>query len=201
MVLASAAEFHRAGRRWVEAARLFERASDAALRAGQEEVSLRLALNAGESWRKAGDAERALELFRRVEAKAAADSWLYEQAGAGVGRATLDSAERALAEGRPAEALPIYDDFLETRPGSARARHGRARARLALGELAAAEEDLRLLLDGHPSGRLAAAIWADMALAAAMRGERDEALRRLDLAQEYDPNLPAAITLRRRLER
>jgi len=112
----------------------------------------------------------------------------------------LDAAELASAARRHLEALELYDKLLAIDPESERARHGRARARLATGDAAGAEEDLQLLLAGDPTGRKAAAIWTDLAVAAAMREQFQEAGERLGLALEFDPGYAGALRLRDALD-
>jgi tetratricopeptide (TPR) repeat protein len=111
----------------------------------------------------------------------------------------LDAAESASTAGRMAEALQLYDRLLEIDPESERARHGRARARLATGDAAGAEADLQLLLAAEPAGRKAAAIWTDLAVAAGMLGHYGEATARLDRALAADPGYEGAVRLRQAL--
>lgn len=102
-------------------------------------------------------------------------------------RMLQEAAEAEMAAGRQARALPIYDRLLADDPASERARHGRARARLATGDALGAEEDLRMLLDGRPTGRRASAIWTDLAIASTIKRDYREAIDRLANAIAADP--------------
>jgi tetratricopeptide (TPR) repeat protein len=137
---------------------------------------------AAEFFRKSG---RPLEAAGHFAAAAEA----AERAGQTATAATLlmDAAEQSLAAGDPAAALESYDRLLEIDQESERGRHGRARARLASGDAAGAEDDLQVLLAGEPRGRKAAAIWTDLAISSAMAGNYQEANDRFGRALEADP--------------
>jgi tetratricopeptide (TPR) repeat protein len=89
--------------------------------------------------------------------------------------------------------LPNYDRLLAESPESQRARHGRARARLQLGDAAGAEEDLRRVLAQEPTGVAAAAAWTDLAVVATLQRDWSEAELRLDNALEFQPDFPEAL--------
>jgi tetratricopeptide (TPR) repeat protein len=116
-------------------------------------------------------------------------------------RMLLEAAETEMAAGRRPEALPIYDRLLAAEPGNERARHGRARARLATGDATGAEKDLTMLLDGRPTGRRASAIWTDLAMASTMKRDFQGAMDRLTNAIEADPANTEAARLLEALER
>jgi tetratricopeptide (TPR) repeat protein len=193
LILAAVAEFYRAQSLWTQAAQHFELTAEAAEAAGQESVVSRMRYNAAEAWRKAGELERAGESFRRVEDEAGTQGEFASEARSGQTRVLLDRAEQALARGRPDEALLHYDSFLAGDPESQRARHGRARARLQLGDAAGAEDDLRWVLAQEPTGIAAAATWTDLAIVATLKKDWREAELRLDSALEHQPNYPEAL--------
>jgi tetratricopeptide (TPR) repeat protein len=147
-------------------------------------------------YRKTGRYPEAAEHFERA-AEAA------EQAGQSDVRLRmlLEAAEAEIAAGRQARALPIYDRLLAADPGNARARHGRARARMAMGDASEAEEDLRMLLDGQPTGRMASAIWTDLAITSTIKRDYREAIDRLGKAIAADPTNAEAARLLEALER
>lgn len=103
----------------------------------------------------------------------------------------LAAAEEALRSGHPDRALPLYDRLLLSDPLSMRFRHGRARARLALGDRAGAEKDLiaAVTAEGAPRNAAAAEIWYEAGVLAAARGDAAEArerfLRCLAIAPEH----------------
>jgi tetratricopeptide (TPR) repeat protein len=167
----------------LEAAARFEEARLAAEAAGDASLAARMELDAGRALLAAGRIDAAVQALRRASLRAPGDPVLGQQ----LLDATIAFAEGALAAGRVDEALELYEQLLAASPGNVRALHGRGRARLAIGDLTGAEEDLQVLAAQTQPPRLAAALWADLALVASGRNDSDEAMRRLDRAVALDP--------------
>jgi tetratricopeptide (TPR) repeat protein len=139
---------------------------------------------------RADEARQRLDEAREAAARSGDDgliAGIERKRGAASGPTDLvAAAEAAFQQGRPRDALAQYDRALAADPDSRRARHGRGRTRLALGDLDGAEADLSPLVDPSSTGAIAAAIWTDLATVAARRPDPAETLRRLDLAVGAD---------------
>ena len=208
------------------AAEHFVSAADAAETAGIPRTAARLRLDAGRAFSRAGRPDLALASFESAERLAGEDRNLVAEArvsrarllarrgdidaartlveqipAAAATEAWIAMAEGALEGGYAAQALPIYDRLIAdggARPR--RARHGRARTRMALGDLDGAEADLRRLLELRPEPRQAAAAWTDLAALALRRGDRVAARERLERCLALDPEHAAARALMAALE-
>ena len=99
----------------------------------------------------------------------------------------LRACETYIRANRPESALPLYDRLVKTGQDEARVRHGRGRARLAVGELGGAEEDLRRLLELELPVRIQAAAWTDLARISLQKKDHQEANFRLERALQLDP--------------
>lgn len=135
---------------------------------------------------------------RLVMAASAAESAGQEEAAR---QLRITACETYMKANRPESALPLYDRLvLDVGEDEARVRHGRGRARLAVGDLDGAEEDLRLLLELELPSRIHAAAWTDLARISLRRNDRDEANTRLERALQIDPGFIDARRLQSALE-
>jgi tetratricopeptide (TPR) repeat protein len=102
------------------------------------------------------------------------------------------AAETAVAAGEYDRALAIYDRLPEDARATFWASLGRARARLALGDLAGATAQLERAIEVAPSARARAGAWTDLATVAERGGDHALARDRLDRAIEADPDYAEA---------
>jgi hypothetical protein len=102
-------------------------------------------------------------------------------------------ADRLLAEA-PEEAAALYDEVLARDPAYLRALHGLGRARLALGDAAAAEDAFRRVLE-RESGYSDRRVWLDLAEALQRGGRPGAAVELLQELVRTDPRLHHCIAL------
>lgn len=98
----------------------------------------------------------------------------------------IAAAERALAEGTPAQAVEILERVLASRPNSARARYLLGVARFRHGDADGATVAFRAVTEDHPGDHRA---WYALALAAERTGDRATAATALRRCLDLRPDL------------
>lgn len=175
--------------RHLEAAQRFSEAREAAKLAGKLTTAARMEIDASSELLMAGEWEAALEAYHQALNLAGDEPEIKNKAQ----ETLVVAAEGAFKAGRIDNALAIYDRLLEKEPQFVRARHGRARTRVVVGDLDGAEHDLKWLSKTSQSPRLAAAIWNDLAMISMQRNDLQEALKRLDRAIGFEPRFAEAL--------
>lgn len=182
--------------RHLEAAEKFSEARKEAQLAGKSIMAAQMEIDSGSEFLKADQLDAALDAFHKALILAVDDPEIKNKAQ----EALMTAAENALKTGRTKKALDIYDRLLGKEPKLVRARHGRARARMAANDLDGAEEDLIALIRTSQPPLLAAVIWNELAMISMQRNDLQEAKKRLDRSLEFDSGFAEALFRRGHLK-
>ncbi len=181
-VLGALAQFRREQGRASDAASLYREASLAAEQGGERLLAAGMSANEGDL----------LVGLALPSAAAAAYGRALELAVGSplAARFALSAAEASIRAREPGRALALYDRLLSTGQPTMRAYHGRARAKLALGDTAGAERDLLAALgleEGQPQAAVAE-VWYEMGTLARDRGDAAEARARFERCVALRPD-------------
>jgi len=181
-VLGALAQFRREQGRGSEAASLYREASLAAEQGGERLLAAGMSANEGELLGGLGLPSDAAAAYGRA-LELAAGSPL-------AARFALSAAEASIRAREPGRALALYDRLLSSGQPTMRAYHGRARAKLELGDAVGAERDLLSALRLAEGQRDAAVaeVWYEMGTIARGRGDAAEARIRFERCVALRPD-------------